>query len=128
MPAYRKPAPGSQPERLYEPYQATILRSPRQPLIQLPQTLSEITGPLFGHNPLGETDNDLTRQHPGEPIGERIVVTGSVLDEGGEPVRNSLVEIWQANAAGRYRHAKDQHRAPLDSNFTGAGRTLTDDH
>lgn len=113
---------------LYEPYRATILRAPRKPLIVLPHTLSEITGPVFGHEDVEETDNDLTRQHPGEPLGERIVVTGRVLDDGGRPLRNTLIELWQANAAGRYRHVSDKHPAPLDPNFSGAGRTLTDEH
>jgi protocatechuate 3,4-dioxygenase beta subunit len=81
---------------------------------------------VYGHNPIGETDNDLTRQHPGDPVGERILVTGRVLDENGRAVQHTLVEIWQANAAGRYLHVKDQHAAPLDPNFTGAGRALTD--
>ena len=75
---------------------------------------------------LGETDNDLTRQHPAEPQGQRIIVAGRVLDEDGRPVRDALIELWQANAAGRYRHVKDEHPAPLDPNFTGAGRTMTD--
>jgi protocatechuate 3,4-dioxygenase beta subunit len=124
---YRRIDPRTQPERLYEPYKSTVLRTPRKPLIQLPHTLSEVTGPLYGHNPIGETDNDLTRQDAGEPLGERIIVTGRVLDEDGRAVRNTLVEIWQANAAGRYLHAVDQHPAPLDPNFTGGGRTFTDD-
>jgi protocatechuate 3,4-dioxygenase beta subunit len=124
---YRRIDGRTQPERLYEPYKSTLLRTPRQQLIQLPHTLSEVTGPLFGHNPIGETDSDLTRQHAGEPLGERIVVSGRVLDEDGRPIRNTLVEIWQANAAGRYTHPVDQHPAPLDPNFTGAGRTFTDD-
>ena len=123
---YRRVDPRTQPERLYEPYKSTVLRTPRQPLIQLPHTLSEVTGPLFGHNPIGETDNDLTRQHAAEPLGERITVSGRVLDEDGRPVGQTLVEIWQANAAGRYLHPVDQHPAPLDPNFTGAGRTFTD--
>jgi protocatechuate 3,4-dioxygenase beta subunit len=124
---YRRVDPNTQPVRLYEAYKSTILRTPRKPLIQLPHTLSEVTGPLYGHNPIGETDNDLTRQNAGEPLGERIIVTGRVLDEDGRAVRNTLVEIWQANASGRYLHAVDQHPAPLDPNFTGAGRTFTDD-
>ena len=124
---YRRVDPTTQPERLYEPYKSTVLRAPRKPLIQIPHTLSEVTGPLYGHNPIGETDNDLTLQHSGAPLGERIVVTGRVLDEDGRPVRNTLVEIWQANAAGRYLHPVDQHPAPLDANFSGAGRTFTDD-
>ena len=126
MTPYRRIAPGSQPERLHEAYRSTLQRNPRQPLIQIPQTLSEITGPLYGHNPIGETDNDLTRQHTGEPLGERIIVAGRVLDEDGRPVSNTLIEIWQANAGGRYIHHLDNHPAPLDPNFTGAGRAITD--
>lgn len=107
-------------------YKSTLKRAPSQPLILLPQTLSETTGPVFGHGAVGEGDADLTRQHAGEPLGERIIVTGRVLDEDGRPVPHTLVEIWQANAAGRYVHIRDQHPAPLDPNFTGAGRALTD--
>jgi protocatechuate 3,4-dioxygenase beta subunit len=92
----------------------------------MPQTLSERTGPSYGHDVIRETDHDLTRQHSGEPLGERIIVTGRVADDSGRPVRNTLIEIWQTNAAGRYRHSKDNHPAPLDPNFTGAGRALTD--
>jgi protocatechuate 3,4-dioxygenase beta subunit len=123
---YRRPEAGTQPEYLYPPYQATTRRAPSQPLIVLPHTLSEITGPVFGHQTIGEADHDLTRQHAGDPLGERIVVTGKVLDEDARPIPHTLVEIWQANAAGRYQHANDNHAAPLDPNFTGAGRTLTD--
>jgi protocatechuate 3,4-dioxygenase, beta subunit len=124
---YCRPPAGSQPPSLYEPYRASIKRAPSRPLIVLPDTLSEITGPLYGHEQLGEKDNDLTVQHTGEPIGERIIVCGRVLDSNRRPVPNALIEIWQANAAGRYRHANDQHPAPLDPNFSGAGRTLTDE-
>jgi protocatechuate 3,4-dioxygenase beta subunit len=124
---YPRPNPSDQPERLYPPYGSTVRRAPALPLIRLPHTISELTGPLFGHSPIGETDNDLTRQHPGEPLGERIIVAGRVVDEDGRPVRRTLVEIWQCNAAGRYFHGNDNHPAPLDPNFTGAGRTLTDD-
>jgi protocatechuate 3,4-dioxygenase beta subunit len=124
--AYRRPDPASQPGYLYEPYRSTIRRAPSKPLVLLPQTLSELTGPLFGHDAIGETDNDLTRRHAGEPIGERIMVTGRVVDDNGRPVPHTLIEIWQTNAAGRYRHSQDDHPAPLDPNFTGAGRTLTD--
>jgi len=92
----------------------------------LPHTLSEITGPVYGHSEISEADSDLTRQHSGEPLGERIIVSGSVLDDSGRPVPHTLIEIWQANAAGRYLHIKDNHLAPLDPNFTGAGRALTD--
>ncbi|MGH9807643.1 MAG: protocatechuate 3,4-dioxygenase subunit beta, partial [Terriglobia bacterium] len=112
---------------LYPPYRSTVLRAPRQPLIFLPHTLSEITGPVYGHRDVSESDPDLTRQHAGEPLGERIIVTGRVLDDGGGPIPHTLVEIWQANAAGRYFHQKDDHHAPLDLNFTGAGRVLTDE-
>jgi len=123
---YRRISPDSQPERLHEAYRSTLQRNPRKPLIHIPQTLSEITGPLYGHNPIGETDNDLTRQHSGEPLGQRIIVAGRVLDEDGRPVSQTLIEIWQANAGGRYAHHQDNHPAPLDPNFTGAGRAVTD--
>ncbi|MGH7185468.1 MAG: protocatechuate 3,4-dioxygenase subunit beta, partial [Pseudomonadota bacterium] len=96
------------------------------PLVRLPQTPTELTGPVFGHDEVKPGDADLTRQHAGEPIGERIVVHGQVLNEGGKPVPHTLVEIWQANSAGRYPHRIDQHDAPMDPNFTGAGRALTD--
>jgi protocatechuate 3,4-dioxygenase beta subunit len=115
------------PPYLYPDYRATRLRAPGRPLVILPQTLSELTGPAYGHESIGELDHDLTRQHDGEPLGERIIVTGRVIDSEGRPVRSSLIEIWQANAAGRYHHEVDRHPAPLDPNFTGAGRCLTDD-
>ena len=91
----------------------------------IPPSLSELSGPVFGHNDLTESDSDLTRQHKAEPQGERIVVAGQLLDERSCPVADSLIEIWQTNAAGRYVHTADQHAAPLDPNFTGAGRVLT---
>jgi len=128
MHSYNKTLPGTQPERRYDAYRSTILRNPRKPLIQIPQTLSEITGPLFGHNPIGENDHDLTCHFAGEPQGQRMHLSGRVLDEDGRPVRNTLVEIWQANAAGRYNHVVDQHPAPLDPNFIGGGRTMTDEN
>jgi protocatechuate 3,4-dioxygenase, beta subunit len=115
------------PEYLCPDYKATRLRAPDRPLVIHPHTLSEITGPVYGHDEVKELDHDLTRQHEGEPLGERIIVTGRVLDGDGRPVRNGLVEVWQANAAGRYVHSGDRHPAPLDPNFTGAGRCLTDD-
>ena len=124
---YRKPAPGTQPNHLYPPYVSSIKRAPKQPLISIPVTLSEITGPFFPKEIVSPKAYDLTRQHKGEPLGERIAVSGRVLDEDGRPIRNTLVEIWQANAAGRYLHKIDQHNAPLDPNFTGEGRTFTDD-
>ena len=112
--------------RLYPAYQSTIKRAPQKPLVIVPQTLSELTGPAYGHEAVREHDNDLTVQHAGEPIGERIIVHGRVLDEDGRGVVNTLVELWQANACGRYVHVVDRHPAPLDPNFTGAGRALTD--
>src|SRR5919205_1145903 len=105
----------AQPPYLYPDYVATRLRAPKEPLIILPKTLSDTTGPAYGRGPIGELDNDLTRQHRGEPLGERIIVTGRVTDGDGRPVRNSLIEIWQANAAGRYTHQNDRHPAPLDT-------------
>jgi len=123
---YRAFHPGTQPEYDFPPYASTAKRHPTQPLVIVPQTLSEITGPVFGHDDLKPTDNDLTRQHKGEPIGERIIVSGRVLDENSRPVPHTLVEVWQANAAGRYPHKADRHDAPIDPNFSGAGRALTD--
>ena len=114
------------PPYLHPPYRSTELRAPAQPLVPLPPPLVELTGPVFGDGVIGPTDADLTRQHDGEPLGERIVLTGRVLDEDGRPLRNTLVEIWQANAAGRYLHDVDRHPAPLDPNFSGGGRCLTD--
>ena len=125
---YERHESGTQPESLYEPYRSTLRRAPSKPLIFLPHTLSEVTGPVYGHGNIAETDNDLTAQHQGEPLGERIIVTGKVLDSEGRPVPQTLIEIWQANSAGRYAHLKDRHPAPLDRNFTGAGRTLTDEN
>ena len=93
----------------------------------LPQSLTETTGPLFGNLKFSETDADLTRQCAGAPQGERIIIAGQVRDDLGKPIRNQLVEVWQANAAGRYHHVVDQHEAPLDPNFLGGGRCLTDD-
>jgi protocatechuate 3,4-dioxygenase beta subunit len=123
---YRRPYWHTQPEYLYEPYVSTQKRSPSKPLVLLSQTLSEITGPVFGHDDVNPGDGDLTRQHAGEPLGERIIISGRVLDENGKSVPNTLIEVWQANAAGRYVHKNDNHDAPLDPNFTGAGRTVTD--
>jgi protocatechuate 3,4-dioxygenase, beta subunit len=116
------------PPYLYPPYRSTPLRAPSRPLVvpKYGPDAIELSSPVFGHAELGLLDNDLTKQHAGEPLGERIIVTGRVLDSGGRPVPNTLVEIWQTNAAGRYIHLRDQHPAPLDPNFTGAGRCLTD--
>jgi protocatechuate 3,4-dioxygenase beta subunit len=121
-----RPEGNGQPPYLYPDYVATRLRAPKKPLIILPKTLSDTTGPAYGYGPIGELDYDLTRQHAGEPLGERIIVTGCVLDGDGRPHRGSLIEVWQANAAGRYTHHLDRHPAPLDPNFSGAGRCLTD--
>ena len=115
------------PPYLHPDYQATRTRAPAEPLVPLAHTLSEVTGPVFGHERVRELDHDLTRQHDGEPLGERIILHGRVLDGDGRPVRNTLIEMWQANSAGRYRHDVDRHPAPLDPNFTGGGRCMTDD-
>jgi len=117
---------GSQPPLRYQAYASNLKRAPTRPLIQVPVHFSELARPLYGYLPIGESDSDLTRQHEGEPIGERIIVAGRVLDEDGRAVPHTLVEVWQCNAAGRYRHARDNHSAPIDPNFTGAGRTITD--
>jgi len=109
-------------------YKTSVARSPRQPLLALEQTRSETTGPVFAPEDLGPLDNDLTRNYArdGLPIGERIIVHGRVVDENGFPVPHTLIEVWQANAGGRYRHVNDSYLAPLDPNFGGCGRALTD--
>lgn len=122
---YAAPDQG-QPASLFPDYRSTVARSPRQAPIMVPQTLTEVTGPSDWSRLMGPAMSDLTAQHKGEPQGQRIVVTGRVLDEDGRPVPNTVVEIWQANAAGRYIHAKDDWPAPLDPNFTGVGRVVTD--
>jgi protocatechuate 3,4-dioxygenase, beta subunit len=114
------------PPYVHDTYGSTRLRAPGRPLILLPEDMHDPTGPVYPDDPVAETDSDLTRQHDGEPLGERIIVTGRVLDGAGRPVPTALIESWQANAAGRYIHQRDQHPAPLDPNFTGAGRVLTD--
>lgn len=124
---YRRPQPGTQPNHLHPPYVSSIKRAPTKPLVYIPHTLSEVTGPSFESEIVDVKACDLTRQHSGEPLGERIVVSGRVLDEHSRPLRHTLVELWQCNAAGRYLHKRDQHDAPLDPNFTGCGHTLTDD-
>jgi protocatechuate 3,4-dioxygenase beta subunit len=125
LPSYR-PDEGVHPPLDFPGYGSTRLRAPARAPVPLPQGLTEVTGPVFGYGAIADTDSDLTRQHPGAPLGERIIVTGRVLDGDGRPVPHTLVEVWQANAGGRYRHAGDRHPAPLDPNFTGAGRCLTD--
>jgi protocatechuate 3,4-dioxygenase beta subunit len=124
--SYRRQDESAQPPSLHPAYESTIKRAPQQRLVLMPQTLSEVTGPVYGHSKVLPDDSDLTRQHKAQPLGERIIVAGRVLDENGRPVRQTLIEVWQANAAGRYIHHGDQHSAPLDPNFTGAGRTMTD--
>ncbi len=130
-----KPAELYQRDRTWQPpaftqnYKTSVPRSPRQALLSLQGSLSEITGPTFGHGDIDPIDNDLIRNYTktGDPVGERIIVHGRVLDENARPVPNTLVEIWQANAGGRYRHKKDTYLAPIDPNFGGCGRTLTDE-
>jgi protocatechuate 3,4-dioxygenase beta subunit len=121
----------SHPPYVYPDYKSTTYRGPTKPLVKLEQSLSEITGPgpSYGANALGPLDADLTKNAAknGDPLGERIIVTGTVSDGDGTPVPNALVEIWQANAAGRYVHERDQHPAPLDPNFLGSGRCVTDE-
>jgi hypothetical protein len=111
----------------FEPNRGTHFRHPKHDRIAIPQTRSELTGPVFPYTSIGEPDADLTRQHAGEPIGERIILHGRVFGEDGRPVPQTLVEIWQANAAGRYAHGVDNHAAPLDPNFSGTGRAITDE-
>ncbi|MEV6901928.1 protocatechuate 3,4-dioxygenase subunit beta [Amycolatopsis sp. NPDC051372] len=127
LPRYPREPEGTNAPLDFAGYRSTKLRHPSQPLVLLPQMLTEVTGPLLGPGRLGELDNDLTRQHDGEPQGQRIIVTGRLLDGDGRPIRNSLVEIWQANAGGRYRHTGDRWPSPIDPNFSGLGRALTDD-
>jgi protocatechuate 3,4-dioxygenase beta subunit len=131
-----KPAEFYQRDRLLQPpaltpnYKTSVGRSPRLAMLSLQNSLSEITGPTFGHSDIDPIDNDLIKNYAktGDPIGERIIVHGRVLDENARPVPNTLVEIWQANAGGRYRHRKDSYLAPIDPNFGGCGRTLTDEN
>jgi protocatechuate 3,4-dioxygenase beta subunit len=127
----REPRTYERPRGLHPPldspgYRSTSLRAPGQPLVLLPHNLTEVTGPLLGAERVRATDSDLTVGRDGEALGQRIFVSGRVLDSDGRAVPDSLIEIWQANAAGRYRHAADQWPAPLDPNFTGLGRVLTD--
>lgn len=118
----------TQPQFIDSGYKSTGLRGPTKPLVPIAQSLSEMSGPVYGHDALGPLDADLTKNGAknGEPLGERIIVSGRVLDEDGRPQPDMLIEIWQCNAAGRYVHGADQHDAPLDPNFFGAGRCVTD--
>ncbi|MDI3406180.1 protocatechuate 3,4-dioxygenase subunit beta [Streptomyces cavernicola] len=123
--------PSHHPRRDYAPYRSSALRHPTQPPVAVDTRLdpeaAELSSPAFGDTDVTELDSDLTRQHQGEPLGERITVSGRLLDREGRPVRGQLIELWQANASGRYAHQRDQHPAPLDPNFTGVGRVLTGD-
>jgi protocatechuate 3,4-dioxygenase beta subunit len=124
------PQDGSRPHpaRDYPPYRSSVLRHPKRDPVRLSDPeAAELRGPVFGASDVTALDADLTRQHVGEPLGSRITVAGRVTDRYGRPIRGQLVEIWQANASGRYAHQRDQHPAPLDPNFTGVGRALTDD-
>jgi protocatechuate 3,4-dioxygenase, beta subunit len=123
---YMRPRPGNHPPLDFPSYTATALRHPQRPLVLLPHRLTEVTGPLLGDSLITAQDADLTTRYAGEALGQRIIVFGRVLDSGGRPVPGTLIEIWQTNAAGRYRHSHDQHPAPLDPNFDGAGRAVTD--
>jgi protocatechuate 3,4-dioxygenase beta subunit len=123
---YRRDDQPVDPPYDYPDYVGTRLRHPTRPLVLIPQTMTELTGPVLGSDRVGPQDADLTTQHPGEPLGQRIIVHGRVTDSDGRPIRNALIEVWQANAAGRYFHDVDRHPAPLDPNFSGAGRCLTD--
>ncbi|RYH03138.1 protocatechuate 3,4-dioxygenase subunit beta [Salipiger sp. IMCC34102] len=116
------------PPALTPDYKTSVARSPRLPLLSLQNSDSELTGPTFGHGDIAAGDADLLSNYAqtGDPIGERIIVHGRVLDENARPVPNTLVEVWQANAGGRYRHVKDTYFAPVDPNFGGCGRTITD--
>ncbi|HEV3215718.1 MAG TPA: protocatechuate 3,4-dioxygenase subunit beta [Vicinamibacterales bacterium] len=122
---FRPVQPETLPPHLYPPYRSSVKRAPTKPFVLIPQTLSELTGPVFGDGTVGPNDHDLTAHHAAEPLGERIIVTGRVIDEDGRAVPDTLIELWQANAAGRYAHRIDQHDAPLDPNFTGGGRAMT---
>jgi len=121
------PSFGTEVQVDYPGYRSTRYRAPSRPLVPLPEELHSLAGPVFGEDAIEESDSDLTRQHGGEPLGERITVSGRVLDTDGRPIRGALVEVWQANASGRYRHQVDDHPAPLDPNFSGGGRCLTGD-
>ena len=116
-----------QPPHLYPDYKSTILRSPTRPLMPVKEYLKQLRLPVYGESVIGEFDNDLTKnaRKNGEPIGERIKISGKITDEYGTPLPNVLIEIWQANAAGRYIHKAEIHDAPLDPNFLGGGRLLS---
>ncbi|CAN5562238.1 protocatechuate 3,4-dioxygenase subunit beta [soil metagenome] len=118
--------PSHRPLTNYPPYRSSLLRHPTKNLELIDPETIELASPAFGPRDVGEAESDLTTMSTGEPLGERMVVEGRVLDGEGRPVRHQLIEVWQANAAGRYRHKRDRHPAPLDPHFTGAGRAMTD--
>jgi protocatechuate 3,4-dioxygenase beta subunit len=126
LPTYRPDRPGTHPDYDSPAYRSTALRHPTKPLHLLPQRLTEVTGPLFGADRVQPGDDDLTHWAGGEAVGQRIIVHGRVMDSGGRPVPDTLLEVWQANAGGRYRHPVDQWAAPLDPHFAGHGRTAAD--
>jgi protocatechuate 3,4-dioxygenase, beta subunit len=125
---YRRGASDAHPPYDHFPYTSTHKRAPRYAPIRLEHTLSEVTGPRFARDALAPGDDDLTHFNGGEALGERIIVTGRVLDEDGRAIPHTMIEVWQANAAGRYAHAEDRHEAPLDPHFAGIGRVSTDEH
>src|SRR6185312_13025379 len=127
LPSYVR-TDGVHPPMFSPEYRSTQIRSPKQKLVTLPNWLTEVTGPRYAPTTPTAADADLTAGHAGEPLGERIILTGRVLDSDGRPVPDTLVEIWQANASGRYHHKVDDHPAPLDPNFDGGGRCMTDSH
>jgi protocatechuate 3,4-dioxygenase beta subunit len=126
LPRYVLDEPGTHPHYDSPDYRSTALRHPTRELYQLPQRLTEVTGPLFGADRVQPGDDDMTQWDGGEAVGQRVIVHGRVLDSDGRPVPDTLLEMWQANAGGRYRHADDQWPAPLDPHFSGLGRTATD--
>lgn len=123
---YRREEFGAHPPLAHDVYSSTIKRAPHHPPLRVEQTLSEITGPRFGREVIHPCDADMTHFNGGAAIGERIIVSGRILDEDEHPIRDTLIEIWQANACGRYAHPEDRHDAPLDPHFSGAGRVMTD--
>jgi protocatechuate 3,4-dioxygenase beta subunit len=125
--SYRRDEVGAHPPYAHDAYGSTITRAPRQALLRVEHTLSEITGPRFGREIIRPGDIDMSRFAGGEAIGERIIVGGRILDEDGRPIPDTVIEIWQCNAAGRYAHPNDQHDAPLDPHFSGVGRVMTDE-
>ena len=126
LPAHYQAGHEANAPLLFPEYKTTRLRSPKNDLILVPQRLGEITGPVFGDADVTKGENDMTRANGGEAQGQRIIVHGRVLDSAGKPIPDTLIEVWQANAGGRYRHKNDRYLAPLDPNFGGVGRALTD--